>query len=324
MSDSNFSIMDVFSESGNLEAQESVLKGLSDSLGEVTEDAVRLFHGRGGTVSNWKHVSVDWYAPAVLVTLYEDRAVSAAFLHELSDILEGEKGVKCLAVQRRYLPKSPVEVVWGELPDIAYEGGLKFCLSLDKNQNHGFFPDMQPGREWLRERAEGKRVLNLFAYTCALSVAAIASGAERVVNLDLSSQALSVGRENHRINFDKERCRRVSYLSHDLFKSWGRLKRLAPFDLVVLDPPSHQPGSFTAQKDYPRMLRRLEEILNPAEYGGAEILACLNAPELDERFISDLFQEYLPEAQFIKKLPDPHGYQESGDGWGLKRLVYKV
>lgn len=297
------------------------LEYVKHSLAGWGVDTRRLLHGRGGMWKGWKHVSVDWYAPAVLVTLYEESELTEALLRELNDFAELEVCVECLAVQRRYLAGALVEVCWGTLPERAYESGLKFALSLDKNQNHGFFPDMRPGREWIRENASGKRVLNLFSYTCALSVAAIAGGAQEVVNLDQSSRALSVGRENHRLNFDQVTCRRVSYLAHDLFKSWGRLKRQGPYDLVVLDPPSHQPGSFVALKDYPRMLRRLPEILNPR---GADLLVCLNAPELDEGFITDLLREHLPAAEFVLRLPDPPGYLESGEGWGLKRLVYRV
>jgi len=308
----------------NMETEESYqapMDLIMRALASSNDDAHRIFHGRGGVLPMWKHVAVDWYQPAIFITLYEDKEPSEALLVELNRCLQGNDRVSCFAVQRRYLAGSPVEILWGALPDRAHEAGLKYMLSLDKNQNHGFFPDMQPGREWLRKRAEGKRVLNLFSYTCALSVSAIAGGAESVVNLDLSSRALAIGRENHRLNFEQERCRRITYLPHDLFKSWGRLKRMAPYDIVVLDPPSHQPGSFVATKDYPRLLRRLREVLNPS---GAEILACLNAPELDEYFLTNLFDEHLGEAELMMRLTDPQGYIEAGEGWGLKRLVYRL
>jgi len=292
-------------------------------LGSASDDALRLFHGRGGVYPEWKHISVDWYSPAVFITLYEDRENSEGFILKLSEKLKSEGTVKALAIQRRYEDKSPVEILWGELPERASESGLSYMLSLSENQNHGFFLDMEPGRTWLSEVSEGKSVLNLFAYTCALSVAAIKGGAERVVNLDQSSRSLSIGRENHRLNFDQAGCRRVSYLSHDLFKSWGRLKRLGPFDIIILDPPSHQPGSFVVEKDYPRMVRRVIELINRSENKEAYILACLNAPELDESYVSELFEKHAPEAELIKKLPDPQGYVESGEGAGLKRLVYR-
>jgi len=305
----------------NSELWKEPLSVIEHALARCGEEACRLFHGRGGVFPEWKHVAVDWYAPAVFVTFYEHREQSDGFLQALSLVCQNNPAVKALAVQRRYIEKSPVEVMWGTLPDRAHEGGLKFLLSLEKNQNHGFFLDMRPGRDWVRAHAEGKRVLNLFAYTCAISVAAVAGGSLEVVNLDQSSGALGMGRENHRLNFDVSTCRKVRYLAHDLFKSWGRLKRLAPFDLVVLDPPSHQPGSFVAAKDYSRMLRRLPEVLNPA---GALILVCLNAPELDVQFIESLMAEYLPKAQFVEKLPDPLGYVESDPSKGLKRLVYQI
>lgn len=277
-----------------------------------SEDARRLFHGRGGVLLEWKHVAIDWYAPALLVTFYEDQPANP----ELLDALQGL--VNTLLVQRRYLEGSPVNILTGTAPQQAHESGLRYHLSLEKNQNHGFFPDMKPGRDWIRECSSGKRVLNLFAYTCAISVAAIAGGAEEVVNLDQSSASLSTGRANHRLNFDVDLCRRVKYLPLDLFKSWGRLKRLALFDVVVLDPPSHQPGSFVAKKDYPRMLRRLPEILSPR----AEILACLNAPELDENFLPDLMAEHVPKAKLIKQLSSPDGYVEMQPQHGLKRMLY--
>lgn len=69
------------------------------------------------------------------------------------------------------------------------------------------------------------------------------------------------------------------------------------------------------------MLRRLPEVIPSA---GADILVCLNAPELGEAFVADLVAEYLPGAELLKRLPDPPGYLESGEGSGLKRLVYRV
>lgn len=60
------------------------------------------------------------------------------------------------------------------------------------------------------------------------------------------------------------------------------------------------------------------------EPSGVEILACLNAPELDEAFLTHLFHAHLGKAELVGRLPDPPGYIESGEGWGLKRLVYRV
>ena len=266
-----------------------MLTSLIDPLLLGTESR-RLLHGRGGNFEGLEHVAIDWFAPVLLVTLYVAKENNEELITKLVEFSKSRPEVEALVIQERHLPKGPKRTVYGELPleTRATESGLNYHLSLDQNQNHGFFLDMKPGRDWIRASASGKRVLNLFAYTCSLSVAAIAGGAESVVNLDMASGALTTGRRNHHLNFDPENCQRASYLPHDLFKSWGRLVRGAPYDLIVIDPPSNQGKSFKAESHYPKILRRLPELLT-AE---SQILACLNAPHLDESFLTELFADY--------------------------------
>src|SRR5690606_8667359 len=166
-----------------------------------------------------------------------------------------------LLLQHRYLLESSTEALLGEVPQewLITENGLRYKLDLGIKQNNGLFLDMRYGRRWIQEQARGKRVLNLFAYTCGFSVAAIAGGAEHVVNLDMAKAALSRGRENHRLN--EHDLRRVSFLGHELFKSWGKVKKTGPYDLIVIDPPSFQKGSFALTRDYQKILRRLPELL---------------------------------------------------------------
>lgn len=83
---------------------------------------------------------------------------------------------------------------------------------------------MANGHEWVRKHAQGRRVLNLFAYTCAFSVAALAGGAEHVLNIDISRAALSRGRDNHRLN--QQDIKRVAFEGVDIFKSFPVLKNV--------------------------------------------------------------------------------------------------
>ncbi len=259
-------------------------------LPSLGDESRRLLHGRGGNFEGLEHVAIDWFAPVLLVTLYAAKENNAELVAELVEFSQRRSEITALVLQERHLPKGPKRIVYGELPPepVATESGLNYHLALDRNQNHGFFLDMKPGRDWIRANASGKRILNLFAYTCSLSVAAIAGGAEAVINLDMASRALATGRKNHQLNFEPDLCKRASYLSHDLFKSWGRLVRGAPYDLIVIDPPSNQGKSFKAEKDYPKILHRLPELLTD----DSQILACLNAPHLDESFLADLFRDY--------------------------------
>ena len=59
---------------------------------------------------------------------------------------------------------------------------------------------MKNGRQFVRENAKNKSVLNLFSYTCAFSIAASLGGASKISNIDMSKGALSIGRVNHHLN----------------------------------------------------------------------------------------------------------------------------
>jgi 23S rRNA (cytosine1962-C5)-methyltransferase len=200
----------------------------------------------------------------------------------------------------------------------ACENGLTYKVSLGKNQNYGIFLDMKNGRSWLREHCKNKRVLNLFSYTCAFSTAAIAGGAEQVVNLDMSKAALAVGRDNHRLN--EHDLSRVKYLGHDLFKSWGKVTRLGPYDIVIADPPSLQKGSVNIKRDYPKIMRRLPELLN----SGGQALLCLNSPDLDFKFIIDALAEHCPQATIIDYIKPPVEFTNIDPDKGLKCVLIEM
>ncbi len=286
---------------------------LLDDLGG--SDCRRLLHGRGGYLPGLEHVAVDWFAPTLLVTFYAQEESNSACLDQLMEAAASDADI-AIVVQKRHLPGSPKQCVYGKLPDdpIAHESGLRYHLDLERNQNHGFFLDMKPGRDWVREQAGGKSVLNLFAYTCSLSVAAIAGGAASVTNLDMAGGALSVGRKNHQLNFDTEISRRASYLAHNLFKSWGKLRRAGPFDLILIDPPSNQAGSFVAEKDYGKLVRHLAELTHPQ----SKILACLNSPHPDVAFLREQFCDFAHRG----RLPGAPGFADKNAEAALKCLVF--
>ena len=185
-----------------------------------------------------------------------------------------------------------------------------------KGQNHGLFLDMACGRQWLREHAKRACVLNLFAYTCAFSVAALQGGASEVVNVDMAAGALAIGQHNHQLNA----LNGARFLAHDLFKSWGKVKRMGPYDIVVADPPSYQKGSFVASKDYARLVRRLPELLAP----GGQALLCLNAPELPSRFLLDLVATEAPELRFVERLGNPPSFADGDAEKALKVMLFEL
>jgi len=199
----------------------------------------RLFHGRGHCFPGYEDLVIDWFKPVVLVILYRQR--DEVWLSQLVALLQTELAdVEAIVLQERYLRNSPSRILSGKLPAEvnAVEAGLNYRLRLNSAQNIGFFTDMVQGRSLVGEIGKGKKILNLFSYTCSFSVVAISAGATQVVNLDMNRGALALGEQNHRLN-DLD-LRKVSFLPIELFRSFSRLRKLAPFDLIVCDPPTDQ------------------------------------------------------------------------------------
>lgn len=298
---------------------------LTTALENPPTEVRRLFHGRGRRWPGLEQITVDWLQGIVLVSLFretgedEQAALKVMLLRLTESPVWRTSQARTLLLQHRYLLESTVELLWGEAVEecVVSEGGLRFKLDLGKKQNNGLFLDMRYGRDWVRANAQGKRVLNLFAYTCGFSVAAIEGGAEHVVNLDMASSALSRGRDNHRLNGHD--LGQVSFLGHELFKSWGKVKKLGPYDLVIIDPPSFQKGSFALTRDYQKILRRLPELLTE----DGVVLACVNDPAIGPDFLIQGMQAEAPELRFVQRLENPPEFEDIDADAGLKALVFR-
>jgi len=309
----------------NADALNTLHAHLLAALAPAPAETRRLFHGRGRRWPGLEQLTVDWMQGVVLVSLFKEPAVDD--LDALKRVLTAltqttawqASQAHTLLLQHRYLPDSHTETLLGEIPDewTLTEGGLRYRVDFGKKQNTGLFLDMRHGRDWVRANASGKRVLNLFAYTCGFSVAAIEGGAASVVNLDMSRAALSRGRDNHRLNGHD--LSRVSFLGHELFKSWGKVKSGGPYDLVIIDPPSFQKGSFLLTKDYQRVLRKLPELLTP----NGTVLACMNDPALGADFLIEGVTREAPGLRFEQRLDNPPEFADIDPEGGLKALVFR-
>ncbi|MGI2071781.1 class I SAM-dependent methyltransferase [Shewanella baltica] len=290
---------------------------------ELGDDAVRLFHGRGGHYAGCEHLCLDWFTPVLLLTSFtpladDDLATCQQAIAARWQAIRPDSQLN-LVYQYRSAGETFTQVLQGEVPEphIVSENGARFQVHLMRGQNHGLFLDMANGREWVRANARYKKVLNLFAYTCGFSVAALQGGADEVVNMDMSKGALGIGKQNHLLNGFSAGAR---FLGHDIFKSWGKLKKLGPYDIIVADPPSNQKGSFVATKDYVRLIRRLPELL--ADNG--EVLLCLNAPELDTSFLRQQVADAAPALEYIERLANPPAFMDVSEEKSLKVLRYRL
>lgn len=308
------------------------MQALLDAIArmELPTDAQRIFHGRGGLHPGCEHLALDAFPPVLLLTSFaplaadDTAAIGAALGARWQQVAPGQP-LNWVLQTRLPGGRADTQPMAGEVPQphVVTEGGARYLVHVLRGQNHGLFPDMAAGRDWVRRTVAAHpeparmRVLNLFAYTCAFSVVARLAGAGQVLNMDMSRAALAIGQQNHRLNGVAAG---ASFAAHDVFSSWGKIARGGAYDLIVVDPPSYQKGSFVATKDYARVMRRLPELLMP----GGHALVCLNAPELGVDFLASQMADQAPQLQFVERVANPPVFADADAQRSLKVLAYRL
>ena len=240
-------------------------------------DALRVFHGPGEGAGDSQHFAVDRFAGQsgahYWVTQWETSGAgfSAARLTaiqtQIVEFLRTKNATSIVAMTRpeKGLPAEP-HVWYGTPPPgrfVVQEGEMKFWIQLQNSRHPGLFLDHCPLRQWLRQSCQGKRVLNTFAYTGSLSVAAGLGGADSVTTLDLSKPSVDWAVENFKINELPAAKHRA--ISGDVFEWLPRLKReKQTYDCIVLDPPSFSHGKkqkFSTAKDLEKLHSLAMELL---------------------------------------------------------------
>ena len=279
------------------------------NTGERATTAFRLIHEAGDALPG---LAVDVYGDHLVAQLYEDehgtwddRARREAVLDRLDALgFDGvylkvrPKQANTLVDTRRdeLAPKSAVRGV--SVPEAGADGGdlavleegVPYGVRLGDGLSTGLFLDQRTNRRRVREAAKGKSVLNLFAYTCAFSVAAAVGGAARTVSVDAAGVALDRGRDNLiRVGATDEGAHEL--VAVDAFQWLAQAaKRKERFDLVVLDPPSYSStknARFVGRSDYDALAALAMAVMAP----GAVLLACSNHRQVNalrfRRFVHD-------------------------------------
>ncbi|MBD65002.1 MAG: hypothetical protein CME62_07325 [Halobacteriovoraceae bacterium] len=186
-----------------------------------------------------------------------------------------------------------------------HEGEMKFRVNLTNYLDSGLFLDHRPLREIIRQQSQNKKVLNLFAYTGSLSVAAALGGGE-VTTVDLSNTYIDWAQENFKLNqikLDDHKFRKADALNF--------IKNLnLKYDLIILDPPSFSNSksmedNFNVQDDHVWMIEKLMSCLNK----GGELYFSNNltkfkiSEELKEKFkVEDITYKTIPPEFRNKKI----------------------
>jgi 23S rRNA (cytosine1962-C5)-methyltransferase len=167
------------------------------------------------------------------------------------------------------------------------ENGLSFEADLLHGQKTGFFLDQRDNRQKVREMAEGRSVLNVFSYTGAFSVYAVAGGAQSVLEIDVNAQAQAASLKNWELNFgsDENQKGRLSQIKGDAFEQLATLKREGKqFDLVILDPPAFASRKQNKQNALQAYLRLAKTGAQCTREGGLLVAASCSAQVRADEF----------------------------------------
>ncbi|QXJ58147.1 class I SAM-dependent rRNA methyltransferase [Enterococcus raffinosus] len=258
--------------------QQAIAKRQSFFADETTT-AFRLFNGEGDGVGG---ITIDYYADYLVISWYNETIhyFKKMIVDSLLQVFPNAKGV----VEKIRFKSGLEESRWlaGEKPQgplIVLENGVSYAVYLDEGYMTGIFLDQKEVRGRLTEGlAAGQRVLNMFSYTGAFSVAAAYGGALETTSVDLAQRSLPKTQEQFEVNgLPLEQQKIIVMDTFDYFRYAAR-KNLS-YNLIVLDPPSfarNKRKTFSVAKDYGRLIEDSVDILT--EEG--MIIASTNAANL--------------------------------------------
>jgi 23S rRNA (cytosine1962-C5)-methyltransferase len=251
-------------------AQAAALRAGHANLADTS--AYRLVNGEGDGLPG---ITVDRYEGHLMVQLY--CAAWTPHLQLLVDVLQ--QIFRPTGIYEKFRPQDTRKIGAGGSKKFSRliagkgragrfpvkEGGFTFLVDLEEGLHTGLFLDHRRNRQDLARRCGGKRVLNLFAYTGAFSVAAAAGGAAQVTSVDISPHYLAWAKENIAANqLDPAR---QEFIAGDCFAVVADLQRQGrTFDLIFMDPPSFSTtvkSRFTTVRGTSEMVAATLPLLSP-------------------------------------------------------------
>lgn len=227
------------------------------------------------TESRDRHVVVQEYrAPATVNTALAAARLDAV-VTVLPEVLETPAARVHVKVRERQSGTSQYErrTDGGGVRAVLEERGCRWTLNFSDYLDTGIFLDHRNVRRLVAERARGGRFLNLFAYTGAATVAAVVGGARESVSVDLSNRYCRWAEENLALNGADRDAHRVERA--DVVAWLDRPSEEAPFDVILLDPPTFSNSTDTeadwnVQRDH---VAALEACLGRLAPGGVLVFS---------------------------------------------------
>jgi 23S rRNA (cytosine1962-C5)-methyltransferase len=246
---------------------EKAIKAREASFDSGHKTALRLFNG---FLEGFPEMVIDLYASTVVLHNHAKSPEAS-----LSTIREAQA---CVQKRLPWLQAGILKtrnslradekrgkLLFGEVPDRkVQENATWYALDLCMNQDASLYLDTRNLRRWAKDHLRDQTVLNTFAYTGSLGVAALAGGAIRVIQLDLNRQFLNLAKTSYSLNGFP--IHKGDFLAGDFWNQVSRLKREGErFDCIFIDPPffSATPkGVLDLNTDSARLINKVRPLIN--------------------------------------------------------------
>lgn len=209
------------------------------------------------------------------------------------------------------------------------ENGYRYLVDVKHGHKTGFYLDQRENRRKVQVYVSGAQVLNLFAYTGSFGVAALKAGARSVVNVDSSEEALTLARENLRLNglepHDSD------FVEADVFSQLRQLRaEKRTFDVIIADPPKlaqTQSQLDRAARAYKDLNLIALQLLRPGGYLITFSCSGLVTPDLFQKIVFGAAVDAQREAQIVERLSQANDHPvrlSFPEGEYLKGLVCRA
>ena len=268
----------------------------------------RLFDGFS---EKYPHLTCDLFAKTAVVTIYRRET-------PLPENLSGELRrqlpfIKCIVLKKKFSSLAAErngEIIYGIKPDdTIWENGVRYAVDLMLNQDNSFYGDTRLLRTYLLHHSAGKRVLNTFAYTGSLGVAAACGNAAMVVQTDLNERFLALAKRSYSLNgiyYNKK-----SFICGNFFPVVASLKqRRELFDTVILDPPFFS-ASGAGNVDLAGEPGRLINKVRPLVTDGGKLIVVNNSLFLSGKEFMAALQALCADNPYLavdRMIPVPEDY----------------
>ncbi|MBP6823966.1 MAG: class I SAM-dependent methyltransferase [Acidobacteria bacterium] len=299
----------------NIELLAGALAARASLLDARHESAFRLFNG---FTEGWPSLAVDLYAQTLVLHDYsETPEESQPVVTTVQEFYQSQlPWISAVLLKTRSAKDAEARngvLLFGEkLATKIRENGVWYSVALQLNRDASFYLDTRNLRSWILQNLGGQRVLNTFAYTGSLGVAAQAAGASRVVHLDLNRGFLNVAKTSYTLNGFP--IHKADFQTGDFWPLVSRMIRAEErFDCVLLDPPffaSTSKGMVDAKNNYARLINKVRPLIAD----GGRLIAVNNAlfvsgAEFQQMLLALCSDGYLAIEELIPVAEDFAGYE---------------